>query len=145
MTQTAAPAVFALPAGLSATLQTLNAVSAQIAQSTRAASDAVSAAIAAPLSALQRATAELQTVLSALRYRREEKARNSAALRSFLAAHLSRRARTLLGLLLAPCAHAPRAALTKSEHSRAHTRPLATCQAMNAPGAVLRHTEVTRT
>lgn len=120
-----APAVFALPAGLSATLQKLNAVSEQIAHSTRAATNAV-----------QRATAELQKVLPALLARRDEKKQNAAALRSFLAAHLSRRARTLLGLLLAPCAHAPRAALTQSEQSRAHTRPLATCQAMNAPGAV---------
>lgn len=145
MTATAAPVV-SLPASVSAVIDSLHKVQEQLAQHTQGARAAqeqmahntrtVSAAIAQQVSALRRAATELKRALNRADRRaqiRTQRELNAALLRSCLSVHVSRRTRTHLGLLLAPCTRTPRA--DHDQHTHTQRAPLATCQAMNAPGA----------
>ena len=138
--------VVSLPASVAATVESLRKVQEQFAQyfqGTRAAQEqiahntrTVSAAIAQQVSALRRATTELKRALNRADRRaqiRTQRELNAALLRSCLSVHVSRRTRTRLGLLLAPCTRTPRA--DHDQHTHTQRAPLATCQAMNAPGA----------
>lgn len=138
--------VVSLPASVAATVESLRKVQEQFAQylqGTRAAQEqiahntrTVSAAIAQQVSALRRATTELKRALNRADRRaqiRTQRELNAALLRSCLSVHVSRRTRTRLGLLLAPCTRTPRA--EHEQHTHTQRAPLATCQAMNAPGA----------
>lgn len=144
MIATAAP-VFTLPAGLTAAIESARAAGEQIAKATR-----LPASFTRQIQQLQQATAELKRALNRVARRaltHSQRARNHAALQSFLQ-RLSLRARTHLGLLITQCAHTLRAAHDRNTRTHSQRTPLATCQAMNAPGLLSlcnAHSQDTRT
>lgn len=90
-------------------------------------------------SAITAAQSELRAYKAEQRARRaqqrEQAQRNNQRLLQFLHTRLTRRVSAHLGLFCATHTHAQRVAHDRTMHTHAQRAPLATCQAMNAPGA----------